>query len=72
MEDPSPSLGTITVSIYLIEAEVASCVIVADILDHAGERLHVVGQQSLLHVIPQEVAEETAEVLMSRIREERA
>ena len=49
----------------LIELEIVACVVVADVLNHAGETLHVVWQKALLHVVAEQVAEQTAEVLMA-------
>ena len=55
-----------------IELEVATCIVVRNVLDHPGERLHIVGQQSFLHIISEQVAEQPAEILMSRIAQEGA
>jgi hypothetical protein len=44
----------------LIELEVTSGVVVADVLDHLTQELAIVGQQPLLHVVAQQVAEDTA------------
>ena len=49
----------------LIELEIVACVVVADVLNHAGETLHVVWQKALLHVVAEQVSEQTAEVLMA-------
>lgn len=55
-----------------IEFEVATCVVVGNIFDHTCQRLHIVGQQAFLHIIAEEVTEQSAEILMARIAEEGA
>ena len=50
-----------------IELEVVAGVVVADVLNHAREALHVVWQQTLLNVVAEQIAEQTAEILMTRI-----
>ena len=50
-----------------IELEVVAGVVVADVLNHAREALHVVWQQALLNVVAEQIAEQTAEILMTRI-----
>lgn len=51
----------------LIELEIVACVVVADILNHTRETLHIVRQQALLYIIAEQVAKQTTEVLMTRI-----
>ena len=55
----------------LIELEIVSCVVVRDVLHHTGEALHIVRQQALLHVIAEKIAEQTTEILVAWIAEER-
>ena len=50
-----------------IELEVVAGVVVADVLNHAREALHVVWQQALLNVVAEQIAKQTAEILMTRI-----
>ena len=56
----------------LIEFKVSACVVIGDVLNHASEGLAVVGQLSVLDVVSEQVAEQTAEVLMTRIAQEGA
>ena len=58
-----------------LEVEVASCVVVADILYHLTHTLLFVTSEwdkTLLNVIAEDIAERAAEVLVTRIREEGA
>ena len=55
----------------LIEFEIVSCIVVGDILYHATEYLIVVGQQALLYIISEDVAEQTTEIFMTWITQER-
>ena len=55
-----------------IKLEVAAGVVVRDILDHAAQNLHVGGQQTALHIVGEEIAENATEVLVTRIAQERA
>ena len=54
----------------LVELEIAACVVVADVLDHLSEQLTVVGQESALDVVAEKIAEDTTEILVTRIRDE--
>ena len=54
-----------------IELEVVLGIVVRYVLYHAAEHLLIVGQQALFNVVAKDVAEQTAEVLMTRIAEER-
>ena len=54
----------------LIELEIASGVVIRDVLHHASEDLHIVGQQSFLHVVAEQVAEDAAEIFVARIAQE--
>lgn len=54
----------------LIELEIVACIVVADILNHTRETLHIVRQQTLLHIIAEQVAKQTTEVLMTWVAEE--
>ena len=56
---------------FLIEFEIVSCIVVGDILYHAAEYLIVVGQQALLYIISEDVAEQTTEIFMTWITQER-
>ena len=56
----------------LVELEVVASIVVRDVLYHAREALHVVRQQALLNVIAEEIAEQTTEVLVAWVAEERA
>ena len=55
-----------------IELEVVLGIVVRYVLYHAAEHLLIVGQQALFNVVAKDVAEQTAEVLMTRIAQERA
>ena len=55
-----------------IELEVVLGIVVRYVLYHAAEHLLIVGQQALFNVVAKDVAEQTAEVLMTRITQERA
>ena len=55
-----------------IELEVVLGVVVRYVLYHAAEHLLIVGQQALFSVVAKDVSEQTAEVLRTRIAEERA
>ena len=57
---------------FLIELEISSCVVVGNVLYHLAQQLAIVGQQPLLHIVAKEVAEDAAEILVTRIAQERA
>ena len=56
----------------LIEIKVSTSIVVRDILHHTSQDLLIVGQQALLYVITENVAENTTEILEERVRGERA
>ena len=57
---------------YLIELEITLFVVVGDVLYHTRKYLVVVGKKTLLYVVAENVAEQTTEILMTRIAQERA
>lgn len=60
-------------SIFMLQAlklEIVFRVIVAYILNHAIQAFLVVRKESFLYVIAKQVTEQTAEILMTRIRQE--
>ena len=63
--------GIIVFRFSLIELEIATGIVVADVFDHLTQELAVVRQQTLLHIVAQQVAENTTEVFMTRIAQER-
>ena len=56
----------------LVETEVTAGIVVRYILDHTAQRGVVIGYQAVLHISTYQVAEQAAEILMTRIAEERA
>ena len=54
----------------LIKLEITSGVVVRDVFHHTSKDFHIVGQQALFHIITQEVAKDTTEILMTRIAQE--
>ena len=56
----------------LIELEITAGVIIRNVLDHTSQCLAVIGKQSFLYIVTKEVAEDTTEILMARIAQERA
>ena len=54
-----------------LELEVVLSVVVRDVLNHAREVLHVVRYKTLFNVCTEDVTEETTEVLVTWVREER-
>ena len=57
---------------YLIELEITLGVVVGDVLYHTIKYLVVIGKKTLLYVVAEDVAEQTTEILMTRIAQERA
>ena len=57
---------------YALKLEVVLGIVVADVFHHAVEAFFVIGKQSLLHIIAQQIAEQSAEIFMTGIRQERA
>ena len=55
-----------------IETEVAGCIIVADVAYHRADQPYIVGDQAPGHVRPEQVAEDSAEVLVAAVAEETA
>lgn len=51
----------------LIELEIIACIVIADILNHSRQALHVVRQQSLLHVVSKQVAKQATEIFVAWI-----
>ena len=58
-------------AVSLIELEVSLGVVVRDILYHTSENLHITWQQTLLYVVAEDITEDTTEILMTRIAQER-
>ena len=56
----------------LIELEISASVVVADVFNHLAKQFTIVGQQALLYVVTQHVAEDTTEILVTWIAQERA
>ena len=54
----------------LIKLEITSGVVVRDVLHHTSKNFHIVGQQALFHIITQEVAKDTTEVVVTCVGEE--
>ena len=53
--------------IALIELEITACIIIRDDLNHTGQSFVVVGEQSPLNIIAQQIAEQATEILVARI-----
>jgi hypothetical protein len=58
--------------LYGLEIEVTLCIIIADVFNHSSQTLHIIRKKSTLYVIAQQVAQQSAEILMARIAEERS
>lgn len=56
----------------LIELEIIPCVVVRYVFNHSAEYFVVIGQQSFLYVGSENIAKQTAEILVARIAQERA
>jgi len=54
------------------EAEIGLRIVVADVSDQMVQELMVVGKLPILDILPDDVAENTTEILVSREGEERA
>ena len=55
------------------EGEVALGIVIGDVLYHLLDEGHfLAGQLAVFHVLPDEVAQATAEILVARVGEERA
>lgn len=55
-----------------LEVEVVLGIVVADVLNHLAEAFHLTcGDFAILHVLAKEVTQGAAEVLMTRVGEER-
>ena len=65
-------LPFLLITFLLIELEIVLCVVVRNVFHHLAQQLAIVGQQALLHIVAQQVAEDATEVLMARIAQERA
>ena len=52
---------------YALKLEVVLGIVVADVFHHAVEAFFVVGKQSLLHIVAQQIAEQATEILVARI-----
>ena len=57
---------------FLIELEISTSVVVRDVFNHLAQQLTIVGQQALLYIVTQHIAEDTTEILVTWIAEERA
>ena len=53
-----------------VESEEVACVGEGDFADHIADEVRVVGEDSLLEVVAEEIAEDAAEVFVAREREE--
>ena len=56
---------------FLIELEISTSVVVRDVFNHLAQQLTIVGQQALLYVVTQHIAENTTEILVTWIAQER-
>ena len=56
---------------FLIELEISASVVVRDVFNHLAQQLTVVGQQAFLYVVTQHIAEDTTEILVTWIAQER-
>ena len=56
----------------LVELEIVLGVVVGNVLNHTRETFHIVWQQTLLHIVSEQVAKQTSEILMARVAQERA
>ena len=54
----------------LIELKIPAGIVVRDIFYHLTQQFTIVRQQALLHIIAENVTEDTTEILMTRITEE--
>ena len=57
--------------VFLTELEVATGIIVGDVFHHLSKQLAIIWHKPALHVGAQQVAQQTAEILMARITQER-
>ena len=61
-----------TAFLLFLEVEVVLGIVVADVLNHLAEAFHLTcGDFAILHVLAKEVTQGAAEVLMTRVGEER-
>ena len=56
----------------LVELEIVLGVVVGNVLNHTRETFHIVWQQTLLYIVSEQVAEQTSEILMAWVAQERA
>lgn len=63
---------TVLPLLLFLEVEVVLGIVVADVLNHLAEAFHLTcGDFAILHVLAKEVTQGAAEVLMTRVGEER-
>ena len=52
------------------EPEIFSCIIIADVLDHFPDKVHVIGDQTVFHIIAEQVAQDPPEIFVTRVGKE--
>ena len=55
---------------FLIELEISTSVVVRDVFNHLAQQLTIVGQQALLYIVTQHIAENTTEIFVTWIAQE--
>ena len=55
-----------------LDCEVVFCIIKADIFNHFAQHRHIIGEQTVLSVIAEDVAQDSSKVFVPRIGQETA